>query len=240
MNDIVGLCGYEAYLLIEPAARDGLVKKTVEVEKNDIEDLFLSLAVLIVTENFTNFDNAQAQLEDAWQGEGTQIDDLVERTRVLALKIAIQKNIEVAVRELQRELHKSAAEYVAKEAARELEKKLMMRPLAMENAGHPLDDLAQAERKSRVPLYNMDNQGEYDDRSETEKKYSGRRAVFYVSNRGKNSVNVAVALNENGDCIDTVYLPELNNMQRKYEGPNFTIHCCSFAKNMFDQFKWRI
>ena len=82
-------------------------------------------------------------------------------------------------------------------------------PLREDSQGHVLDAIAIADRKARVPLYNMENEGEYDDRPEAKRNNAGRRAVFYVGSGGRTNVNVAVALNEAGDCIDSVYLPEM-------------------------------
>ena len=208
-HDVTRLCGYEAYLLLNRAVKEGLVSKKVFLEKEDEENLFLHLAGLIVSDAFAEGDLAEKQLVDAWQKDGIQIDDLVNRTRVQALKKSVTKLVKLAIDEFQREVTKSAIEYVAKESAKSLGKKLMMKPLREDSQGHVLDAIAIADRKARVPLYNMENEGEYDDRPEAKRNNAGRRAVFYVGSGGRTNVNVAVALNEAGDCIDSVYLPEM-------------------------------
>ena len=85
-HDVTRLCGYEAYLLLNRAVKEGLVSKKVFLEKEDEESLFLHLAGFIVSDAFANDESAENQLVDAWQKDGIQIDDLVNRTRVQALK----------------------------------------------------------------------------------------------------------------------------------------------------------
>ena len=211
-HDVTRLC-VRGVFTTQSSRKEGLVSKKVFLEKEKEEELFLHLAIFIVSDAFANGDSAEKQLIDAWQKDGIQIDDLVNRTRVQALKRSVTKLVNLAIDELQREVTKSAIEYVAKESAKSLGKKLMMKPLREDSQGHVLDAIAIADRKARVPLYNMENEGEYDDRPEAKRNNAGRRAVFYVGSGEEMSI-VAVALNEAGDCIDSVYLPEMSARYR--------------------------
>ena len=158
-HDVTRLCGYEAYLLLNRAVKEGLVSKKVFLEKEKEEELFLHLAIFIVSDAFANGDSAEKQLIDAWQKDGIQIDDLVNRTRVQALKRSVTKLVKLAIDEFQREVTKSAIEYVAKESAKSLGKKLMMKPLREDSQGHVLDAIAIADRKARFSLQHGKRRG---------------------------------------------------------------------------------
>ena len=85
------------------------------------------------------------------ENNGTQINDLVNRTRCLAIKVAFTKNIQLALRELQRETYKAAIEFVAKTAAKELGYRIMTKPLLQPHQ-HNLDEHANTNRKARYPV----------------------------------------------------------------------------------------